>query len=171
MLNINKNLSHYSLPIFLVFILALSRLIPHPPNFTPIIAVAMMSGYFFKDKYFSFFILFISMLLSDLFLGFYKGMSIIYLSLFIITYFFFILSSKINGKNLFYFSFLASLLFYLITNFSVWYLGDLYEKSLKGLIYCYYMAIPYFSKTFFSTLFFSYAAFFLNFFFKKKVLN
>ncbi len=36
-------------PISLILILAFARLIPHPPNFTPIIAVALISGYFFKN--------------------------------------------------------------------------------------------------------------------------
>ena len=44
-------------PITLILILALSRLIPHPPNFTPIIAVAILSGYFFKNLYLSFLVL------------------------------------------------------------------------------------------------------------------
>ena len=38
-------------PIGLILILALSRLVPHPWNFTPVIAVAIMSGYFFKNVY------------------------------------------------------------------------------------------------------------------------
>ena len=42
------------LPIGLILILALSRLVPHPWNFTPVIAVAIMSGYFFKNVYLSF---------------------------------------------------------------------------------------------------------------------
>ena len=54
-------------PISLILILAFTRLIPHPPNFTPIIAVAIMSGYFFRNIYVSFLILLFSMLMSDFF--------------------------------------------------------------------------------------------------------
>ena len=36
-------------PIGLILVLVFARLIPHPPNFTPIIAVAIMSGYFFRN--------------------------------------------------------------------------------------------------------------------------
>ena len=39
-------------PVGLILILALARLIPHPPNFTPIIAVAIISSYFFKNLMF-----------------------------------------------------------------------------------------------------------------------
>ena len=56
--------------ISLIFLMVFSRLIPHPPNFTPIIAVAIMSGYLFRNFYLSFLVLLISMLISDLFLGF-----------------------------------------------------------------------------------------------------
>ena len=95
------------IPIGLVLLLAFSRLIPHPPNFTPIIAVAIMSGYFFKNIKLSFVVLLISMLLVDVFIGFYKHMLFVYLSLFLITFIFFKISNKINLKNLIVFSFLG----------------------------------------------------------------
>ena len=65
-------------PIMLILILALARLIPHPMNFTPVIAVAIMSGYFFKNIYLSFATLIVSMLIADLFLGFYENMVFVY---------------------------------------------------------------------------------------------
>ena len=148
------------------------QMIPHPPNFTPIIAVAIMSGYFFKNIKLSFVVLLISMLLVDVFLGFYKHMFFVYLSLFLITFIFFKISDKINFKNLFVFGFLGSLIFYLVSNFGVWASGVLspvtnlpYEKNLNGLINCYFLAIPFFKNTLFSTIIFSYAAFFANHFF------
>ncbi len=52
-------------PISLILILAFARLIPHPPNFTPIIAVAIISGYFFKNINLSLLTLLIAMLISD----------------------------------------------------------------------------------------------------------
>jgi len=158
-------------PISLILILAFARLIPHPPNFTPIIAVAIMSGYFFKNIKLSFVVLLISMLLVDVFVGFYNHMFFVYLSLFLITFVFFKISDKINFKNLFVFGFLGSLIFYLISNFGVWASGVLspitnlpYEKNLNGLINCYFLAIPFFKNTLFSTIIFSYAAFLANLF-------
>ena len=72
-------------PIGLILILVFARLIPHPPNFTPIIAVAILSGYFFKNIYLSFATLFISMFLADVFIGFYDNVFFVYLSLFLIA--------------------------------------------------------------------------------------
>jgi len=149
-------------PISLVLILAFSRIIPHPPNFTPIITIAIMSGYLFRNLYLSIVTLLISMLLSDAFIGFYKNMFFVYLSLTLIVYIFYKIGSKINFKNLFLFSIFGSFIFYLISNFGVWYFGGLYEKNFNGLIECYFLAIPFFKNTLISTIIFSYAAFFTN---------
>ena len=156
-------------PITLILILALSRLIPHPPNFTPIIAVAILSGYFFKNLYFSFLVLIVSMIIADFFIGFYDNMFVVYLSLMLISFTFYRIGSKLNYKNLFLFSLFGSLIFFVITNFGVWALGNLYEKNLKGLIYCYIAAIPFFKNTLFSTIIFSYGAFLTNYFVNKKL--
>ena len=154
-------------PISLILILALAKLIPHPPNFTPIIAVAILSGYFFKNIYLSFATLLIAMLLADVFIGFYNHMLFVYLSLFLIAFVFYKISEKINFKNLFIYSFFGSLIFFIISNFGVWALGSpgvydiAYEKSLSGLIQCYVLAIPFFANTFLSTVIFAYPAIFI----------
>lgn len=149
------------LPISLILILALARLIPHPPNFTPIIAVAILSGYFFKNIYISFLTLIISMLIADIFLGFHSNIFFVYISLLIISYTFFKIGEKINYKNLIFYSFFGSLVFFIISNFGVWLLGEMYEKNLTGIIECYILAIPFFGNTFLSTLIFSYPSIFL----------
>ena len=161
-------------PISLILILAFARLIPHPWNFTPVIAVAILSGYFFKNIYLSFSILLISMLIADVFLGFYENMIFVYISLLLIAFVFFKISKKINFKNLFIYSFAGSLIFFVISNFGVWILGSPgvdnlpYDKNLNGVIECYFFANPFFGNTFFSTLIFSYACYSANYFYKKK---
>ena len=154
-------------PISLILILALARLIPHPPNFTPIIAVAIMSGYFFKNINLSFLILIVAMLVSDLFIGFYENVIFVYASLLFITFVFYKISNKINFKNLFIYSFAGSLIFFIVSNFGVWALGSpgvhdiAYEKNLNGLVECYILAIPFFGNTFLSTVIFAYPAIFI----------
>ena len=76
-------------PIGLILILTFSRLIPHYPNFTPVIAVAIMSSYFFKNIYLSFIVIILSMLISDVFIGFYNNIFFVYLSLLLITFIFY----------------------------------------------------------------------------------
>jgi len=154
-------------PIILILILALSRLIPHPPNFTPIIAVAILSGYFFKNLYLSFLVLITSMIVADFFIGFYDNMLVTYMTLIFISFTFYKVGSRLNYKNLFLFSLFGSLIFFIITNFGVWALGNFYEKNLKGLIECYILAIPFFGNTFLSTLVFAYPSIFIH----KKVAS
>ena len=154
-------------PISLILILAFARLIPHPPNFTPIIAVAIVSGYFFKNINLSLLTLLIAMLISDLFIGFYENVIFVYASLLLITFVFHKISNKINFKNLFIYSFAGSLIFFIVSNFGVWALGSpgvsdiVYEKSLNGLIQCYVLAIPFFGNTFLSTIIFAYPVIFI----------
>ena len=154
-------------PLGLILILTLSRIIPHPWNFTPVIAVAIMSGYFFKNIYFSFSILLISMFVADLFLGFYENMIFVYISLLLISFIFYKISKRINFKNLFIYGFAGSVIFFVISNFGVWALGSPgvsnlpYDKTLSGLIECYVFAIPFFPNTFLSTLIFSYPAIYI----------
>ncbi len=150
----------------LILLMVFSRLIPHPPNFTPIIATGILCGYFFKDLKLSLIILLLSMLISDLLIGFYSNMLFVYSSLFLITLFAFKMNNKINIKNLFLFGFAGSFLFYLISNFGVWIFGSLYPKNIGGLIECYFMAIPFFKNTLISTTVFIYLVFIL-----KKAIN
>ena len=159
MQNLLKNLDKEIIPISFILILALARLIPHPPNFTPVIAVAIMSSYFFKNIYLSFATMLISMLIADFFIGFYGHMIFVYISLLLITFAFFKTNWKINFKNLFIFGFIGSVIFFIISNFGVWIVSSMYEKSFDGLVQCYFLAIPFFKNTFLSTLVFSYTAF------------
>ena len=154
-------------PISLILILAFARLIPHPPNFTPIIAVAIVSGYFFKNINLSLLTLLIAMLVSDLFIGFYENVIFVYASLLFITFVFYKISNKINFKNLFIYSFAGSLIFFMVSNFGVWALGSpgvyviAYEKNLNGLVECYILAIPFFGDAFLSAVIFAYPAIFV----------
>ena len=146
-------------PLILILILALARLIPHPPNFTPIIAVAIMSPLFFRNIYLSFAVIVISMLLSDVFIGFHKNMFFVYFSFLLIAFIFFQIRTKIRLQNLFIYGFLGSAIFFLISNFGVWILSDMYEKNFNGLVYCYFLALPFFVNTVISTIIFTYCAF------------
>ena len=159
----NKNFLSFSkkdiFPIGIILALALSRLIPHPPNFTPIIAVAIMSSYFFRNIYLSLFVLLMSQLITDIVIGFYQNMIFVYLSLFFVAFVSFKITENITYKNLILISFLGSFIFYLFSNLGVWLFGILYEKNLSGLINCYILALPFFKNTLLSTILFSYIGF------------
>ena len=160
----NKNLFSISI----IFILVFSRLIPHPPNFTPIITVSIMSAFLFKNFYTSLTVLLISMLLSDFFIGTHSNMIFVYFSLFLVCYISYTRFIKFNYKNIFVYSIMGSLLFFVISNFGVWFLGNLYTPDLNGLINCYILAIPFFKNIIISTVFFSYIAYFATNIYEKK---
>lgn len=127
----------------IIILAALSRLLPHPPNMTPITAVALFSGSKLKGRW-SFVIPFLSMLISDLFLGFHATMIFVYGS-FLIT---FLLGKIFLNKHGFFrlalVSLSSSILFFVITNFGAWLLFDMYPHNMSGLFYAYFMAIPFF---------------------------
>ena len=125
------------------------RLIPHPPNFSPVTAIALFGGLNFSDKRIAFSIPLIILFLSDLILG----ISII--NLFVYTGFSIIvfLGTKIKSIK-FGNIILSSFIFFLISNFGVWIIG--YPKNLEGLIMCYTMAIPFFGYSIAGDLFFGY---------------
>ena len=130
-----------SIGIFLV--LAASRFIPHPPNFTSLLALSFYVPVVFHST-----ILF-------------TWGSVILIGL-ISKYFKFSVLRRIFG------SLTGALLFFILTNFGVW-LSGYYGLSFEGLIECYIMAIPFFSYTLISTIFFS-SIFETIISFKKKFL-
>ena len=85
-------------------------------------------------------------------------MIFVYLALFVICIFSFKKIKIINYKNLFFYSLIGSLFFFIVSNFGVWLLGEMYIKNLNGLFTCYFLALPFFTNTLISTLFFSYLA-------------
>ena len=138
----NKNL----LVAFFVLLGVFTRVIPHPPNMTAIGAIALFSGAFFFDKRLAFILPTIILLLSDLLLGFQPILSV-YVSFLIIVSLGFILSKKHTTISIINMSLLASLIFFIITNFSVFISSALYPKTMIGLIECYTLAIPFFLNT------------------------
>jgi len=138
-------------PIILILVLSFSRLIPHPWNFTPVLAVGIFSGFYFKQFYLGLFIVIVSMFLGDLYLGFHSTMFFTYISLAV---------AVILGLYIKHFKFTeilvtgltSSICFFLITNFGAWLTLEMYEKNLAGLISSYTLAIPFFHNTLISTI-------------------
>ena len=139
--------------LYVIFILlgVISRLIPHAPNFTPILAIALMSGLYIKKKFIVLLPISI-MLVSDLIIGSHATVFWVYLSLILISLIGQVI--KNNTSNILLYSILSSVLFFIITNFGVWSFGG-YGYTFAGLIMSYTMAIPFFNNTLFSTFIFS----------------
>ncbi len=146
-----KILKKEFLPISLIFILTLARLIPHPWNFTPVLAVAVFSGFYFKQFYFSLFLVMFSMFIGDIFLGFHSTMLFTYLSL-VVAVLIGAYLKKFELLEILLSGFGSSITFFIITNFGSWLTLDIYEKNLSGLMQSYVLGIPFFHNTIISTL-------------------
>ena len=155
-MNINKQIL---LGLMIVAALSLSRLIPHPPNFTPILGMAVFSGAIINKRFFAYLVPLLAMLLSDLYLGFHASMPIIYFSLAICVLIGTFIEARVTILNSFLSISLGVLAFFLITNFMVWYGSGMYESSISGLMTCYFMALPFVQNTFISSILYGMGAF------------
>lgn len=139
----------------MIFAAAFVRLLPHPPNFAPIAAMALFGGAYFNKKSFAFSVPLIAMFLTDAIIGFHSGMWIVYLSFALIVVIGMLMLKKVSIKNVVLASVTASLSFFIITNFGVWAFGTMYPKNIAGLVECYIAAIPFIQNTLLGDLFFS----------------
>ena len=153
--------------VAIIFLVSLTRIFPHPPNFTPILALAIFGGAFLPNKKTALFLPISAMFLSDLFIGFHSQIFAVYSSIILLSYLGNIVEKK-NIRNIAIAGILGSLIFFIITNFSVWLGGMLYPLTIDGLIQCYIMAIPFFHNTLISTLLFLSILFFGYTFAEKK---
>ncbi len=143
------------IPTLLIALGITCRFIPHIPNFAPIGAIAIFGALYLPKRWVL--ILPISaMFISDIFIGFYSW------QIMVSVYVGFILMGVIGlwiRKNkkfstLVGGTLLGSVLFFFITNFSVWAFGTMYIHSFAGLIQSYYMALPFFRNSLAGDLFY-----------------
>ena len=126
---------------------AVSRLIPHPPNLASITAVALLGGAYLSHKWLAFLVPMAALFLSDLILGLYPHMEIVYGSFALVVCLGLLLQKKRSPLRIAGAAIASSLLFFVITNFGVWAFGTLYPRTVAGLVECYAAAIPFFQNT------------------------
>ena len=150
--------SSFSYLVILAILIALGvagRLLPHPPNFTPMAAIALFAGFIFIKRYMAVVAVISTMLLCDYFafgslsVSWFgsKSMFVVYLALLFPIVFKNFLQKKIGVLRIFGAALASSSVFFLATNFAVWAFSPMYEKTLEGLVLCYTMAIPFFQNT------------------------
>jgi hypothetical protein len=132
-----------------------ARLLPHPPNFTPVAALALFGGASFASKRAAFLLPLAGLFLSDLVLGFHTITPVVYGSFALIVSLGFWVRrqqtlGRIAGAGL-----VGATLFFLLTNLGVWVFDALYPKTWAGLADCFIAAIPFFRNTLTSDLFYS----------------
>ena len=143
-------MSYLKISLGILIALAASRFIPHPPNFTSLLALSFYIPAILGIRYLP--ALIVSFIITDIIIGlhgvtFFTWGSIILIGLgskFFTT----TIYSRVSG------ALLGVLSFYIIANFGVWSLGG-YGHSIQGLISCYTLALPFLGNTIISTILFS----------------
>jgi hypothetical protein len=138
-----------------IFVLAFTRILPHPSNVTAVAAIALFGGGMFNNRFMSFMIPMAVMLLSDLFIGFHNTMWAVYTAFALTVVIGFAIRNKQNPLTVGTASLAGSVLFFLITNFAVWYGDTFYTQDLAGLITCYEAGLPFFRNGVLGDLFFN----------------
>jgi len=142
-------------PVIIIAIAIVLRIVPHPPNFAPIAAMALFGGAYLNPRY-AIVVPLVALFASDLFIGFYSPlvMLTVYGS-FVFTGLIGIwLKKRRNPRNILITAVGSSILFFLITNFGVWAAG-MYGHGLDGLLTSYIMGLPFFRGTLVGDLFYT----------------
>jgi len=171
-----KNTKTLLLLVVYIFVIAFSKLMPHPDNFSPVLALAIFGGaLFFRKK------IFIAVTLAALFLSdfifnnyihpeyiqnkdgivFFSGYMIwVYLSIIAVVLLASVLLRKFSYIKLGGTVLLSAVIFYLITNFGAWLsMPEVYTRDFSGLINSYVAAIPFFRASLVSNMIFSFIVF------------
>ena len=153
----------------IVFLAGASRIFPHPPNFSPILAIALFGAAHFSKKWQAVFIPMLAVWLSDLFINnfvysnqgtgfiwFYSGFYWQYTSyIIIIISSILVFKNKISISKTLGASLGSSMAFFFLSNFGVWAGSGMYSKSLGGLTACYVAGLPFLQNTIVSNILFT----------------
>tara|TARA_Y100000590_G_scaffold239381_1_gene269232 strand:+ start:965 stop:1456 length:492 start_codon:yes stop_codon:yes gene_type:complete len=143
-------MNYLKVAIGVIIALSASRFIPHPPNFTSLIALSFYIPAIFGIRYIP--IIVLTLLFTDLFIGFHSTMIFTFGSVVVIG----LISNYFNRSIIYRISgcLIGAAIFFLISNFGVWTLGS-YGYSINGLTACYIAALPFFGYTALSALIYS----------------
>ena len=152
--------------MLMILAVALTRLIPHPPNFSPVEAMALFGGAYFAKRSWAIALPLIALFISDLALSFMMGgvyfqyfvsadFLMIYATIALLTVLGFALRGKVSIKRVAIFSVISSLIFFLITNFAVWLDSPMYSQTATGLMAAYLAGLPFLQNGLLGTLFYS----------------
>lgn len=145
--------------IAMVVLAAGARLLPHPWNFTPLMAIGLFAGHKALKASTGVAATLAALVLSDAVLGFDSSFWYVYAAALVPV----ALGRWTRGVNhasaLVGAALGSSLSFFLITNFMVWELGKLYPHTLAGLAASYVAGIPFYQNQLLGDAFYAVALF------------
>ncbi len=142
---------------FLIVLVVLTRLLPHPMNVTPIGALGLFSGAYLLNRW-SPLVPLAALLISDCWLGFYTPiiMLSVYASFALSAVLGrFMLVKKITVMRVACGAFGSATILFVLSNATVWATGLYYPLTLDGLVACFILAIPFYGNTIIGDLFYA----------------
>jgi len=141
---ISKMISNQKLLVVgMIIFAALTRLIPHAPNFTSVGAMALFAGAMWGLSATTFIVPLAALVLTDLVLGMHSTIFYVYGAFLLISLIGALSLKKRTGARLVGVTLFSSLVFFFITNFGVWMADSLYAHNLAGLTECLVMGLPF----------------------------
>jgi hypothetical protein len=163
------------LALALTILSGLARLLPHPPNFTPVGSMSLFAGARLKG-WWAYLVPLAMMAITDPLLhllfgipGYTTASPFIYASFLINVWIGRKLAVSENPVRIGGAAFLCSLQFFVITNFVVWYGSSFYAHTWAGLAECYSSAIPFWGRTLAGDLVFTAIIFGLHAFLSRRI--
>jgi len=151
----NNNRKYIFVALLIVFAV-ITRLMPHPFNFTAIGALALFSGSVIKNKKFAFLVPLVAMLIGDSIIGFHSSMIPVYLCFAVTVWIGMTVVREINLLSVPTASIISSILFFVVTNLPFWYVDiSLYPLTWQGTVESYTAALPFFGNQVAGDLFYS----------------
>jgi len=131
--------------VAIVILAAASRLMEHPFNFTPIVAMAIFAGCYLQKRW-AVALPLAAMFIGDYFKGFYdwQVMVAVYGSIALAFTIGWFLRRHLKWYSVLGASLASSVAFFLITNFAVWAFFSWYPHTWPGLVSCFTLALPFF---------------------------
>ena len=135
---------------------AITRLVPHPFNFTAVGALALFGGAVISNKKLAFLVPMGVMLLTDSIIGFHQSMVPVYFCFAATVFLGMWMVSKINVITVTSGALTSSILFFLVTNLPFWYADlSLYPLTWEGTLASYTAALPFFGNQLAADLFYN----------------
>lgn len=150
-----NNKKHLTIAALILFAV-ISRLMPHPFNFTAIGALALFCGSVFTNKKLAFIVPAIAMLVTDAMIGFHASMIPVYLCFSLAVLIGIKMIKQVSMITVPAASIISSIVFFLVTNLPFWYADlSLYPLNWKGTMESYTAALPFFANQIAGDLFYS----------------
>jgi hypothetical protein len=139
-----------------------ARLVPHPWNFTPMMAIGLYAGAKSAKLLTGIFVTLLTLLVSDALLGFYSGMWYVYAASLAPVLIGRFLCRRKTATSIAGGAVCSSLSFFVTTNFMVWATSHLYPHTAAGLAACFAAGVPFYRNQVFGDAFYTVALFGAN---------